>query len=248
MALDELHLDRARAESFGSTADQYDRYRPPYPEALIDDLAAWQPAQVLDVGCGTGKAAVALARRGLPVLGVELDGRMAEVARGHGIPVEVAAFETWDDAGRRFDLITCGDAWHWIDPGLGATKAARVLRAGGTIVRSWSYHLVDEPVLSAFDAVYQRHAPEVHVHGHGPGDRDEADPFAVSSLETRTYRWERTLSADEWVGLAATFSDHQRLEHERLTALQQALHATIETFGGTVPAHGVTYARLARRA
>jgi 2-polyprenyl-3-methyl-5-hydroxy-6-metoxy-1,4-benzoquinol methylase len=122
VALDELHLDRARAESFGSVAEQYDRYRPTYPDALIDDLAALQPAQVLDVGCGTGKAAVALARRGLSVLGVELDERMADVARGHGISVEVAAFETWDDAGRRFDLITCAGAWHWIDHGPGVSK------------------------------------------------------------------------------------------------------------------------------
>src|SRR5216684_9221402 len=91
VGVDELHLDRARAESFGSTAQQYDRYRPTYPDALFDDLAALEPMQVLDIGCGTGKAAVALARRGLSVLGVEPDERMANVARDYGIAVEVAA-------------------------------------------------------------------------------------------------------------------------------------------------------------
>ncbi|MFC4033133.1 hypothetical protein ACFO3J_16795 [Streptomyces polygonati] len=44
------------------------------------------------------------------MLGVEGDERMAEVARSHGVEVEVGAFETWDDAGRRFDLVTCADA------------------------------------------------------------------------------------------------------------------------------------------
>jgi hypothetical protein len=86
-------------------AQQYDRYRPTYPDALFDDLAALEPMQVLDVGCGTGKAAVSLARRGLSVLGVDVDERMADVARRHGIAVEVAAFESWDDAGRQFDLL-----------------------------------------------------------------------------------------------------------------------------------------------
>lgn len=105
-------------------ARQYERYRPTYPDALLDDLATLRPARVLDVGCGTGKAAVGLAGRGLSVLGVELDLRMAVVACGHGVPVEVGAFETWDDAGRRFDLITCGAAWQWIDPELGMAKAA----------------------------------------------------------------------------------------------------------------------------
>ena len=39
--------------------------------------------------------------RGVPVLGIEIDERMADVARGHGVAVEVAAFETWDAAGAR---------------------------------------------------------------------------------------------------------------------------------------------------
>ncbi|MEU6787352.1 class I SAM-dependent methyltransferase [Nonomuraea angiospora] len=126
----ELHLDRARATSFGSVAEQYDRYRPECPDELIDELTASRPTRVLDVGCGTGKVARTLARRGLTALGVEADERMADVARGHGIEVEVAPFETWDDAGRRFDLMTCGDAWHWIDPDAGIAKAARVLDPG----------------------------------------------------------------------------------------------------------------------
>jgi 2-polyprenyl-3-methyl-5-hydroxy-6-metoxy-1,4-benzoquinol methylase len=111
---DELYRDRGRAESFGSVAEQYDRYRAGYPEGLIEDLVGMRPARVLDVGCGTGKVAVPLIRRGLSVLGVEADERMAGVARGHGVHVQVAAFETWDTAGQVFDLVTCGDAWHWI--------------------------------------------------------------------------------------------------------------------------------------
>jgi len=54
---------------------------------------------VLDVGCGTGKAAVALARCGLSVLGVDPDERMADIARDRGIAVEIAAFETWRTPG-----------------------------------------------------------------------------------------------------------------------------------------------------
>ena len=98
---DELHRDRGRAGSFGSVAEQYDRYRPGYPVALIDDLAALRPATVLDVGCGTGKAAVALAGRGLAVLGVEPDERMAEVARGHGVEVQVTRSRTTTPRGAR---------------------------------------------------------------------------------------------------------------------------------------------------
>jgi hypothetical protein len=40
VSLVELHLDRRRAESFGSVAEEYELHRPAYPEALLDDLAA----------------------------------------------------------------------------------------------------------------------------------------------------------------------------------------------------------------
>ncbi len=110
-----VHTERNRAESFGSVAEQYERFRPSYPSALID-LAALEPLDVLDVGCGTGKAGRLLAERGLHVLGVEIDEEMANVARRHELAVEVAPFERWDAGSRRFDLIVCGQTWHWVNP------------------------------------------------------------------------------------------------------------------------------------
>ena len=98
---------------------------------------------------------------GLSVLGVDADERMSDVARSHGPAVEVAALEIWGDAGRQFDLITCAKAWHWIDPDLGVLKVARVLRASGAFARFWSSSAVNEAVVTAFDAVYRKHAPEV---------------------------------------------------------------------------------------
>ena len=80
-----LFEDRSRAESFGDIAEAYDRARPSYPPALFDDLLADGARTVLDVGCGTGIVAALLAARGCDVLGVEVDERMAQVARAKGI-------------------------------------------------------------------------------------------------------------------------------------------------------------------
>src|SRR5687768_8494931 len=86
-------IDRSRATVFGTDARQYDRARPSYPRALLDALVTVDVQHVLDVGCGTGIAARAFAARGCRVHGVEADVRMAEVARTHGIAVDVARFE-----------------------------------------------------------------------------------------------------------------------------------------------------------
>lgn len=249
MAFGGLHADRARAESFGSIAQQYERLRPGYPRELIDDLVALLPDRVLDVGCGTGKAAVALANRGLRVLGVELDARMATIAHDHGIPVEVASFENWDDVGRRFDLIVSGQAWHWVDPARGVDKAARLLRRGGTIACFWNYTQLDEPEFSALRSLYRDRPAKPHPNASKHAA--EADPFessvAFADVVTKTYSWERVYSSEEWVSLVSTHSDHLRLPPGELAALQRELHATIERLGGRLHTRGGTYAVFGRR-
>lgn len=236
MALDDQsHLRRDRAEAFGAVAADYDRYRQSYPEQLIDDLAALRPHDTLDVGCGTGKAAVLLAARGLHVLGVEPDPHMAAVARAHGIEVEVAAFEEWRDAGRTFDLITCGQAWHWVDPVAGAAKAARVLRPGGTLALFWNFDELDETSRPAVDAVYARMAPEARSSLAPGSNSPQQRPYladlqvsgAFAPVTTRTYEWEQAEPVDEWVGRVGTHSDHLLLGRRRVAALQAQLRAAL---------------------
>lgn len=251
--LDGLHGERDRAESFGSAAERYDRYRPGYPAALIDDLLSLEPANALDIGCGTGKVAVALMRHGLPVLGVEPDIRMAAIARRHRVPVEVSSFESWDPAGRTYDLLTAGHSWHWVDPDIGLVKAASITVPGGTVALFWNYHVLDEPLLAAFDDAYRTHAPELAVVGRDPSQNgtQDTDPFAHSpdftSLGSRIYRWPRVLDADEWTTMLATFSDHARLGERRLHDLQSALQRAIEQAGGVVQSQCGTYVWTARR-
>src|SRR6266496_6141169 len=81
---------------------------------------------------------------------------MADVARSHGIEVEIGGFESWDARERRFDLIVSGQAWHWIDPDVGAAKAASLLRPGGLLVPFWNFSVLDPDVSRRVDAAYER--------------------------------------------------------------------------------------------
>lgn len=75
---------------------------------LWEELAAASDGPVLDLGCGTGRVALRLARRGHPVVGVDSDPALvAELAaRAAALPVEpVHADARSLDLGRRFALI-----------------------------------------------------------------------------------------------------------------------------------------------
>jgi SAM-dependent methyltransferase len=247
-----MHAQRHRAESFGAQAAEYDIVRPGYPPALFDDLVAGGRRTALDIGCGTGRAAVPLRDRGLQVLGVEIDAEMAAVARGHGLSVEVGAFEQWDPAGRSFDLVVAGQAWHWIDPALGLPQAARLLNPDGLFAVFWNSATLDAPTQAYLDAVYAEHALQLQAGNTGrrgsPPYLDAVrDSGQFSSVEVREYPWRDRYSTDRWIRLVQTHSDHAVLDPAPRAALIEAVAAAIDAHGGQIEAAYSTYTVLARR-
>lgn len=151
----EPHRHRQVAESFGVDTERYDRARPPYPDALVDRIVTASPGlDVLDVGAGTGIEARQFQAAGCTVLGIEPDERMAAFARRSRVEVEVARFEDWQPAGRQFDAVIAGTAWHWVDPVTGAAKAAQVLRPGGRLA---PFHHVPQLPAEVIDALAEAH-------------------------------------------------------------------------------------------
>src|SRR3954468_6291182 len=105
-----------RAQSFGTGAEQYDRYRPGYPDALLDDVLA---PRILEVGAGTGRATRALAERGAAIVAVEPDPAVADLVRarteGFDVDVVVSTFEDYAPSPGAFDRVIAAQAWHWVD-------------------------------------------------------------------------------------------------------------------------------------
>jgi SAM-dependent methyltransferase len=238
-----LHEDRERAESFGAIAELYDRARPSYPPALIDALLERSPRRVLDVGCGTGIATALLAQRGCEVLGVEVDARMAAVAAAKGLAVEVARFEDWEDAGRRFDLVTSAQAWHWVDPLHGALKAAAILAGGGGVGLLWNLGEPPPAVRDALVPVYARLAPELSDAFSAVPERRgvRVDPTveglersgAFAAAEVRGFAWSQTYDTDAWVARVSTKSEHQTLPRELRERLLAGVRDALDAIGGS---------------
>lgn len=139
---------RYSKDLYKGTAAYYDRYRPPYPAALLDDLRARVPldgsGRLLDLACGTGQIAFALAGDFDEVWAVDQEPEMIEFARrkanGLGVTsirwVVAAAEDVALDGG--FDHVTIGNAFHRLDRDAVAGRFISLIRPGGCVALLWS--------------------------------------------------------------------------------------------------------------
>ena len=227
------HTDRVRAESFGSAASDYDRFRPRYPTALIADLAVRRGLKVLDVGAGTAIASAQLGAAGADVLAVEPDARMAAIAATKGFLVEQAKFEDWAPAGRVFDLVLFAQSFHWVDPDQALPKTASLLAAGGRLALIWNRVEPTDPPQSAIDELY---GDVVVARAPSVGDADRERfllPFSRHrfTVDERTYTDDLHYSVDEWLGVTFTYSAHLTLPAEIQSDLRRRLRARLPASG-----------------
>jgi SAM-dependent methyltransferase len=131
------------AARFGDVAAGYERVRPEYPAAALDELVnrtgLGPGVTVLDLAAGTGKLTRQLAALGADVGAVEpLRGMRAHFeATVPGVPVFDGTAEAIPLADASIDVVTVAQAFHWFDTRAALDEIARVLRPGGWLALLW---------------------------------------------------------------------------------------------------------------
>jgi SAM-dependent methyltransferase len=188
----EMDGDRHLGRVFDDVAELYDRIRPTYPDELFADLVEITgldaSSAVLEVGCGTGQATRSLAALGASVTAVEPGEHLAELARARladspNVTVEASPFETWDDRGRRFDLLVAASSWHWVDPSVGWRRAHELLGADG-----WMAILGHIVVRREGEPEVYAETADLHEH-FSPGNPHWCDPPLEDEIRATPAGW-----------------------------------------------------------
>jgi SAM-dependent methyltransferase len=194
--------------TFDAAATDYQEARPDYPEQLYADLldltGLSECAELLEIGCGPGKATLSLARRGFSVTALELGRALAEQARRRlsefaNVAVVNTAFEHWQPhPNKLIDLVYAATAWKWIDPSIRYHRAAELLRPGGHLAVWAAGHAFPpnfDPFFTGIQPVYE-HIGEPPIPWPPPEPAPDAGVAAemeasghFESIQVRHYLW-----------------------------------------------------------
>ena len=172
---------------------------------------------------------------------------MAEIARSHGIDVEIGEFEDWDAAGRSF--VASAQAWHWLDMAAATAKAASLLRPNGSLGLIWSGGAHPDDLADALEDLYTAVVPSgTHRLFRGYGANRSTDVRAglggvvdaiaaapeFGAAREQWFPWTQHYQRDGMARVAAVVQpEYAALEPHLRHRLLDAVGTTIDDYGGS---------------
>lgn len=168
---------------FSSRVENYVKYRPAYPQAVVETLqqeCGLKAASVIaDIGSGTGILSKLFLDQGNPVFAVEPNQEMRQAAEAtlagytnfHSVTGTAEATTLSEQS---IDFITAGQAFHWFDPVPTRQEFERILRPAGWVALIWNTRQMHgTPFMRDYEALLHRFSPEYKEVGHQRAEMDD---------------------------------------------------------------------------
>jgi ubiquinone/menaquinone biosynthesis C-methylase UbiE len=237
-----------RASLFNTAAIAYDKFRPGYPEQLIDDMLNLADVAtsscLLEVGCGTGKATVQVAKRGYSIDCIDPGANLLELAKKNckawpSVRFHHGKFEQADLNPNHYDLIYSAQAFHWIDQNLRWSLCRKYLLPKGAVSVLHNYSPIPHQGTGKelTERLEQITAGVAKVDDHEASIRkwtkemEQSGVFAV--VYVRRYNWIRSFTTEQYIGLFTTFSDFLSMPKGTQEKVANVIQEIITTNGGT---------------
>lgn len=155
---------------FSNRVENYLKYRPTYPPAIIPLLQSkcglTAELVIADLGSGTGLLTELFLKNGNSVFGVEpnLEMRVAGERVLAGYPKfssVIGAAEATTLPDHSVDFVTAGQAFHWFNRKASRVEFVRILKPGGWVVVAWNgYRIETSPLMAAYQEMVVRYGTD----------------------------------------------------------------------------------------
>lgn len=259
-----MSITKGLETTFNSVYTQYDKWRPTYVKELYDDIfdaiEINSSSKVLEVGIGTGQATLPILETGCSLTAVELGDQLAEFSRNkyksyEKFNVRNLAFQNFECPSNSFDLIYSATAFHWIPEEIGYPKVFEMLKSGGVFARFANHPNKDKErtnLHKAFENIYAKYMPD-SLRGAEYSEEDAkniadiAEKYGFIDISYKIYHRTRNFTADEYVLLLGTYSDHISMEENKRMKFFDEIRGTINDNGGIITIYDTIDLQLARK-
>ncbi len=156
-------------QRFSSRVENYVKYRPHYPDAVIDALRreiGFTPDQVVaDIGSGTGISCEPFLKNGNTVFAIEPNADMRAAAEKwwgmdrnfHSINASAESTSLPDHS---IDLVVAGQAFHWFDVEKAKLEFRRILKPSGRVLLMWNTRTREDAFNRAYEEFLHRYGTD----------------------------------------------------------------------------------------
>lgn len=255
--------------TFDTVASAYARLRPGYDKPLYQAVFDYSPidasSRVVEVGIGGGQATEPVLKTGCRLTAVEPGAHFSAICGSKfqdypNFAVITGKFEDTAFEEGAYDLIYSASAFHWVPEEIGYPKVYAMLKSGGAFARFANHPCRDKgnPALAgAIDAAYKRYYdPYHHKSQEQPQEYGErqararamiAEKYGFTDIRYALFHRTRDLTAQEYVALLGTYSDHIALQEPARARLFDEIEGAINRYGGVITLYDTIDLQLARK-
>lgn len=143
---------KAESEIFNNAADYYDKFRPGYPQSIIDtfinESKLKSGSKILEIGAGSGKATEQISGNGFNILciepGEDLVSKGNEKFQNDTVEFKKGRFEDVDLPKEYFDVVFAAQSFHWIPQPQGFFKCADILKKNGQLAVLYNMYVTTD--------------------------------------------------------------------------------------------------------
>ena len=194
-------------QRFSDRVENYAKFRPDYPDALIRFVQGRLPVPsvIADIGSGTGILSDQLLGAGYTVFGVEpnepmrleAERRLGSRPSFHSVAGTAEATTLGPGS---VDAVTCAQSFHWFERTRCRDEFGRILRASGLVLLIWNER-TSHDLMEEYDRILQESSPDYHHVGRrNLTDADIADFFAPDPVELFFFPHAQRLDREGFLG------------------------------------------------
>ena len=254
--------------TFDTEASKYDKMRPGYADELFQAIFEYvkigEGSRVVEVGSGSGQATLPVLKTGCELTSVEYGENFSKILMekfgGYkGFKVITGKFEDVDLEDDAYDLVFSATAFHWVPEEIGYPKVYSALKPDGAFARfaNRPRNSQNAPELAEIDALYEEYYNKAYDIKSGTKKwftEEKAKEisqipakYGFTDITYKLFYRERVFTADEYIQLLGTYSDHIAIEETIRNEFFSKIAAAINRHGGKIIISDTMDLELARK-